>query len=132
MAAMYAVYHGPAGLKRIALKVHGFTQVLKEAVEKLGFKAINSEFFDTLTFDVSKAVQNSSIVHAAASSAAINLRRIDDKHVGVTLDEGVSSDDLTALINIFASAAASSPVSLSKFVPVNDISPCIYKIPLGN
>nr|AAZ14908.1 glycine dehydrogenase [Coprinellus disseminatus] len=113
MATMYAVYHGPEGLKRISNKVHGFTQVFKSSVESLGFKAINTTFFDTLTLDVTGAVANSWAVHASANAAAINLRRIDDKHVGVTFDESVTPAELVDLINVFATAANKSPFALS-------------------
>ncbi|KAF8899007.1 glycine cleavage system P-protein-domain-containing protein [Infundibulicybe gibba] len=112
MAAMYAVYHGPAGLKRIATKVHGFTQVFKASVEALGYRSKNTYFFDTVTLDVSIA-GGASVVHAATSEAGINLRRVDDKHVGVTFDESVCPNDLVALINVFSSLVSASPVSLS-------------------
>jgi glycine dehydrogenase len=117
MAAMYAVYHGSAGLRRIADKVHGFTQVLKSSVESFGYKATNKEFFDTLTLGVTAVTMNADTLHAASIAAGINLRPVDDKHVGVTLDESVSPDDLVALINVFASAASASPIRLSSLNP---------------
>ncbi|KAH8110663.1 glycine dehydrogenase [Phellopilus nigrolimitatus] len=92
MAAMYAVYHGPDGLARIANRVHGFTRVLAEQVEKLGLRVANDAFFDTLTIDVS-----------AVSGA----------HVGITLDESLSSTDLVALINVFARSVSASPFTVS-------------------
>ena len=110
---MYAVYHGSAGLRRIADKVHGFTQVLRSSVEAFGYKATNKVFFDTLTLDVTSVKGSADAVHAASVAAAINLRPVDDKHVGVTLDESVSPDDLVALINVFASVASASPIHLS-------------------
>ncbi|KAF7347687.1 Glycine cleavage system P protein [Mycena venus] len=113
MAAMYAVYHGPAGLKQIADKVHAFTQVLLKSVEVFGYKATNDSFFDTLTLDVTSAAGSSDAVHEASTAVGINLRRIDEKHVGVTLDESVTPNDLVALINVFAFAASKVPVSLS-------------------
>lgn len=112
MAAMYAVYHGADGLQRIATKVHKFTQVLKNTVEAMGYKAINDTFFDTVTFDVS-AVGTADTVHATAIAAGINLRRVDEKHVGVSLDESVSPNDLVVLLNAFASAASAQPVTLA-------------------
>ncbi|TCD62412.1 glycine decarboxylase subunit P, partial [Steccherinum ochraceum] len=62
MAAMYAVYHGPTGLKRIATKVHLLTNTLKTSVEQLGFKITNPEFFDTLTIDVTGAVADAGVL----------------------------------------------------------------------
>jgi len=108
---MYAVYHGSDGLKRIATKVHKFTQVFKSAVEDMGYKSINDSFFDTLTLDVS-SVGSAKAIHAQAAASAINLRQIDDKHVGVTFDESISPNDLVKLLNVFASAASFKPLSL--------------------
>ena len=110
MAAMYAIYHGPTGLKRIANKVHLLTNTLKSAVEKHGYKIVNPDFFDTLTINVTGAVRNADAVHKAATAASVNLRPIDDKHVGVTLDESVGPKDLLRLINVFGVAAGASPL----------------------
>lgn len=115
MAAMYAVYHGPTGLKNIALKVHGFTQVLKTSVEKLGYKVTNGPtFFDTLTIQASSSpAKSAAALHEASLAAGLNLRKVDDDHVGVTLDESVKPQELVALINVFASTAGASPVDLN-------------------
>lgn len=116
MAAMYAVYHGSTGVKAIAYKVHSLTSVLKSSVESMGYTVTNTNgtFFDTLTLDVSGAVQGGAEkVHQASLAQGINLRKIDEKHVGVTLDESVSATDLVDLINVFAAASSSSPTTLS-------------------
>ncbi|KIP02082.1 hypothetical protein PHLGIDRAFT_79656 [Phlebiopsis gigantea 11061_1 CR5-6] len=118
MAAMYAVYHGPAGLKRIAQKVHALTQVLKALVEQSGYTVTNADFFDTLTIDVSGPAKGAAAVHAAALAAGINLRRIDDKRVGVTLDESVGIEEVLKLANVFASAASAPPLSPLHLPPV--------------
>lgn len=112
MAAMYAVYHGADGLQRIATKVHKFTQVLQTAVESMGYKTVNKNFFDTLTLDVS-AIGTAEFVHDTAIAAGINLRRIDEQHVGVTLDESVSPDDFLDLLNVFSTAASAKPLALT-------------------
>ncbi|KAL6310174.1 glycine cleavage system P-protein-domain-containing protein [Sparassis latifolia] len=118
MAAMYAVYHGPTGLQRIASKVHALTQVLKSSVEAYGYKAINTDFFDTLTFDVSGAAKDADAVHSAALASSINFRKVDDKLVGVTLDESVRPEDIVDITNVFAAAASAKPISLSVIAPV--------------
>ncbi|KAL1708787.1 glycine cleavage system P-protein-domain-containing protein [Schizophyllum commune] len=105
MAAMYAVYHGPDGLKRIANKVHGFAQVFRSAVESYGYTCVNDSFFDTVTIKVDKAGD----LLARAEEAGINLRPVDATHVGVTFDETVSPEDLVKLLNLFAP----TPVQLS-------------------
>ncbi|KAI9460530.1 glycine dehydrogenase [Lactarius psammicola] len=78
MAAMYAVYHGPEGLRRISNKVH-------EIVERFGYRAIHQHFFDTLMLDVTGAVPSAQSLHSAATKAGINLRIVDDKHVGAPM-----------------------------------------------
>ena len=127
MAAMYAVYHGPDGLKRIAQKVHALTQVLKALVEQSGYTIINADFFDTLTIDVSGPTKDAEAVHAAALAAGINLRRIDDAHVGVTLDESVGIDEVLKLANVFASAARAPPLSPLHLPPVASAVPAALR-----
>lgn len=124
MAAMYAVYHGPKGLQRIATKVHGLTQLLKSTVEGYGFKVTNGSFFDTLTLDVTGAVQSAEQVHAAATKAGVNLRRIDDKHLGVTLDESVGPIDFLRIANVFAASVGSPTVTLGS-LSTSDLVPAI-------
>ena len=113
MAAMYAVYHGADGLKRIASRVHGFTHVLKQQIESFGFSVKNETFFDTLTVNVSIVEGGAAAVHSVARDFLINLREVDEKHVGVTLDESLSADDLIQLINVFAHSISLPSVSLS-------------------
>ena len=110
---MYAVYHGPAGIRRIADKVHGYAQTFKTNVASFGYLVETASFFDTVTLDVSSVVENADVLHVAARKAGINLRPIDDRRVGVTLDESISSTDLVLLINVFATAGSTSPISLS-------------------
>ncbi|KAJ8330202.1 glycine decarboxylase subunit P [Batrachochytrium dendrobatidis] len=102
MAAMYAVYHGPKGIKEIAQRVHNLTAVLAKAVTSFGHKITNDTYFDTLT--IATAAPASELV-AAALEKGINLRLIDSSHVAVTLDETVTKADLTDLIQVFASGS---------------------------
>ncbi|KAG5647779.1 hypothetical protein DXG03_008502 [Asterophora parasitica] len=113
MAAMYAVYHGAAGIRRIATKVHGYAQAFKSAVESLGYRVENASFFDTVTVDTSSLSVGADAVHAAAVAANINLRRINDKLVGVTFDESIGPNDLVSLINVFAQAGSASKLSFN-------------------
>ncbi|KAF9015634.1 glycine cleavage system P-protein-domain-containing protein [Cyathus striatus] len=114
MAAMYAVYHGPKGLLQIADKVHKFAQVFKSSVEAMGYQPENAAFFDTITINVSHIAGNADALHEKARAEHINLREVDGVHVGVTFDESVTPDDLVALINVFASAANASSVTLAE------------------
>ena len=80
-------------------------------MEKSGYRVVNSGFFDTLTIDVTKVAGSAEAVHQAAVAAGVNLRRIDDDLVGVTLDESVSLDEVLKLANIFATAATAPAIS---------------------
>ena len=116
MAAMYAVYHGPQGLQRIADKVHGFTQVFVNTIADYGFKFTNDSFFDTVTIDVTPVLTNAEDLHMRAREANINLRSIDSEHVGVTFDESITPQDLVSLINVFASGASANSISLADLI----------------
>ena len=98
MASMYAVYHGPDGLRRIAQRVQRFTAILAAGVQQLGLSLANSTYFDTLTINVSDA----GAVHAAATAAGINLRQISKTQVGVSLDETVVREDIVSLLTVLA------------------------------
>ncbi|MGZ9044918.1 MAG: aminomethyl-transferring glycine dehydrogenase, partial [Telluria sp.] len=98
MASMYAVYHGPKGLERIARRVHRFTGILATQLGQLGYTLANSSWFDTLTIKTDRADQ----LHATASAKGVNLRRIDASHVGVSLDETTTREDIALLWSIFA------------------------------
>jgi len=99
MASMYAVYHGPQGLKRIAQRVHRLTATLAAGLQTLGFTRTNATFFDTLTFETGF---NTEAIHAAATARGINLRHAGATRIGVSLDETATRDDVVALWEIFS------------------------------
>ncbi|MBZ4192514.1 aminomethyl-transferring glycine dehydrogenase [Niabella beijingensis] len=107
MAAMYAVYHGPEGLRKIAERVAIFTQIVGEAIEARGFRLISDRYFDTIVVKVN----NSTPILEKAERQRINLRQIDHQHIGISLDETVIIEDLYDLINCFEDDAA--PVSFT-------------------
>ena len=100
MAGMYAVYHGPNGLKSIANKVHSLAVTLEDALERLGFYQTNTAFFDTI---VVKA--NAIKVKELAEKQEINFYYIDDDTVSISLNETTSLADVNDIINIFAEVA---------------------------
>ncbi|MGN6508549.1 MAG: aminomethyl-transferring glycine dehydrogenase, partial [Chitinophaga sp.] len=97
MAAMYAVYHGPQGLKNIALKTALLTGVLSAKLKAAGVKVANGSQFDTLTIDVADAAA----LHAKANAAGINFRNISNSSLGISLDETTQTDDVNAILGIF-------------------------------
>ena len=102
IASMYAVYHGPAGLKQIAQRTHRLTGTLAAGLKHMGVAIANNSFFDTLTVNVADAAA----VHAAAQAAGYNLRQISATQVGVSLDETAARADVEALWNILGQGKA--------------------------
>src|SRR5437867_6579504 len=102
MASMYAVYHGPAGLMKIAQHIHRFTALLAEGLRRLGYSTGPEHFFDMLRVEVPRRGLDE--ITEAARSHKINLRVFDENTVGVALDETASAQDLTDLFRIFAGA----------------------------
>ncbi|MBN8739525.1 MAG: glycine dehydrogenase (aminomethyl-transferring) [Lysobacterales bacterium 69-70] len=96
MASMYAVYHGPEGLTRIATRVHRCSALLAAALRKAGF-TVGPDFFDTLHV----VGVDAAAIHAKAEAARINLRRIGADSLGISLDETVTREDLVALAALF-------------------------------
>ncbi len=103
MASMYAVYHGPQGLKTIAEDIHGKTVALVEALAKLGYRIANDVYFDTLYIELPEGVTKTRIEERALAKE-INLRYYNTNHVGLSLDETISRMDLGDLHEIFAGA----------------------------
>jgi glycine dehydrogenase len=102
MAAMYAVYHGPAGLKRIASRVHDLARALDVALRGAGYRQHNDAFFDTLHVSVpSDAVDR---IRAAAEDAGYNFRYASDGTIGIALDETATVEDVKRVAEIFAAA----------------------------
>ncbi|NYT66627.1 aminomethyl-transferring glycine dehydrogenase [Alcaligenaceae bacterium] len=101
MAGMFAVWHGPKGLRRIAERVAYLTAYLQRSLDGLGLKIANDTYFDTLLIDSGSQTQ---AVVDAALAASINLRKVNDTQVAVSLDETVTVEDVHALLQVFASA----------------------------
>jgi glycine dehydrogenase len=108
MASMYAVYHGPEGLKHIALTTHGRTSSLKAALTAGGIEIEAGAYFDTLVAKVPAAAKS---ILAAAAAAEINLRFIDEDHLGISLDETTEHDDVVAICRAFGVAVEPEPVT---------------------
>ncbi len=99
MAAFYAVYHGPDGLKTIAGRVHRLTAILAEGLRRLGHPIDSPHFFDTLTIDTGTATE---AIRARARDAGINLRRTENRRIGLSLDETTDRADIETLWRVFS------------------------------
>jgi len=105
IAGLYAVYHGPRGLTRIARRVHAFAGLLTTELAKLGFRQLNEHYFDTPRFDVPGGAQAVGQIVKAALAARINLAYRADNTISVALDETVDERDIQALAEAFAAGA---------------------------
>ncbi len=100
MAGMYAVYHGPEGLKKIALRIHGLAKSLDTNLKALGLKQVNAHYFDTLKIEVA----DKKAIEAEAIKNEVNFRYFNDNHIGISIDETTSAEDVAQIISIFAAA----------------------------
>jgi glycine dehydrogenase len=97
MSAFYAMWHGPSGLREIALRIHRQTRSLTKALETSGYPVLTREYFDTFVVQVSDA----NVIHGKAHAARLNLRVISATEVGITLDETTNARTLQLLAQIF-------------------------------
>ena len=113
MASMFALWHGPRGVVAIATRVNQATSLLRQALVSLGFNVANDTYFDTLLLET--GAQTNKIL-AAARQAQINLRHVSATQISVSLDETVTSDDLTQLVALFASVGGKPAPALATSV----------------
>ena len=99
IASMYAVYHGPRGLRSIAERVHMFASKLAKGLQQLGFEIAHEDFFDTLHVDLGDKSADTILSRAAA--AGMNLRKLSNSTIGISLDETTSETDIELLMSIF-------------------------------
>ncbi|MVW77994.1 aminomethyl-transferring glycine dehydrogenase [Bordetella sp. 02P26C-1] len=109
MAGLYAVWHGPEGIRRIANRVQRYTAILRHSLTQMGIKVVNDTFFDTLLLETGPATP---ALVTAAECAHINLRRVDGARLAISLDETVTAADLQALVNVFAAGLETDEVAL--------------------
>jgi len=97
---MYGVYHGPSGLKDIALRIHLMTKVLEHELIEMGYSQHNDNYFDTLLLTVS----TQSDIRSHAEESHINFRYIGENQIGISIDETTQIEDLQLILLIFAEA----------------------------
>lgn len=101
IASFYAVYHGPAGLKRIAQRVHRLTCILAAGLERHGITRVNRHFFDTLTLEVGGS---QTAIIESAKALQINLRILGRGQLGLSLDETCDETTVARLLDVFLGA----------------------------
>ncbi len=103
MAGMYAVYHGPKGLRQIARHINILAGVLSQEVQKYGYKQLNDTFFDTVAIELPEGV-SAETIRKAALRHEMNLRYISENRIGISVDETTTLSDINTLVGIFAVA----------------------------
>ncbi len=104
MAGMYAAYHGPAGIRKIARHINILTGVLSKEVQKYGYKQLNEFFFDTVQIEL-PAHADMQVIRSLALGNEMNFRYIDEKSIGISIDETTRLDDINTILSILARAA---------------------------
>lgn len=113
MAAMYAVFHGPDGLRTIAKRIHGLAQSLSNAFHSMGIQQLNEHYFDTLCV---AGISHASL-QSVAESHQVNFRYFGDDKVGISIDETTSVADIELLVKIFAAATGKSAAAIQPTSP---------------
>jgi glycine dehydrogenase len=116
MASMYAIYHGPEGLKKIAQRIHALTCLLAAGLEKLGYKTGSNNFFDTITVDLGE--NSATDVVKIAEAHWMNFRVIDDHTLGISLDETTDENDVAEILRVFNGDEALN-FSINEIAPKN-------------
>jgi glycine dehydrogenase len=131
MAAMYAVYHGPAGLKAIASRVHAFARILEQGLEAMGLRQVNDLYFDTLRIDTAAVPGcTAGAVRERALAAGLNFRYVGETAIGIALDETCEASDLGNIMAVFASAVGVSPPNAEAIAVVEHLAGDEYPAPL--
>ncbi|MCX7961408.1 MAG: aminomethyl-transferring glycine dehydrogenase [Burkholderiales bacterium] len=107
IAAMYAVWHGPQGLERIARRTHRMAALAAQGLARLGFAVSPAAFFDTIVAETGAATE---AIHAAAIAYGMNFRRLEGGRIGLSFDETTTREDVARLLSVFARGAGRPPV----------------------
>ena len=116
MAGMYAVYHGPTGLKHIAERVHSLTCTLRAGLEEFGYTTGTSPCFDTLSVTIPAEATEELL--ASARAREINFRTIDSTHIGISLDETTTLVDVEEILQIFGAQTRLENIPASE-IPID-------------
>ena len=110
IAAMYAVFHGPKGLRAIGGRIHQLTQTLESALTAVGYRQSNRAYFDTLRIEGAGTDK----VRASAEAARLNFRYFTDGAIGISLDEATSIEDVLEIVKVFAGVRGSAAPAVAR------------------
>lgn len=112
LAGMYAVYHGPEGVKRIATRIHALASAFAQAIKQAGMSIVHEQFFDTVLINTEGQTEQ---IYQNALNIGYNLRKVDDNHIAIAFNETSDAADFGVLTQLFTGVAAqlSDDISLS-------------------
>jgi glycine dehydrogenase len=112
LAGMYAVYHGPEGVKRIATRIHALASAFAQAIKQAGMSIVHEQFFDTVLVNTQGQTEQ---IYQNALNIGYNLRKVDDSHIAIAFNETSDAADFGVLTQLFTGVAAqlSDDISLS-------------------
>jgi glycine dehydrogenase len=113
MAGFYGVYHGPEGIRDIAERIHVIAVFLSEAITKLGYAQLNTNFFDTIRIALPRHVKREDIEWLSLD-LEMNFRYFDNNEVGISIDETTNIDDINWIVEVFAKAANKPVVTIQE------------------
>jgi glycine dehydrogenase len=116
IASMYACYHGPVGLRNIASRIHSLTATAAAGLAERGFERSNVRFFDTLTIKTGDQTQ---AIYTRAQNEKINLRKVDDAHIGFSVDEKTTKADIELLWTLFSANSSGAYASVADTVNID-------------
>ena len=116
MASMYAVYHGQEGIKAIAQGVHNATDTIVGALKSVGINVKTKLYFDTIVVEC-----DATKINALAEAKEINFRKIDEKHIGISIDQTVEQEDLQDILSIFGISLVAEPLE-SKVIKSSNLN----------
>jgi len=117
MAGMFAVYHGPEGIKNISARVHKFTRLFDLILSKLGYNQLNKNYFDTLKIEITDSDLYAKIKNTSTEKE-MNLRYIDNKTIGISLNETTDLENLVDLTYLFAIAKGKT-ISVTEIISLS-------------
>lgn len=122
MAGMYAVYHGPEGLRYIANKVHSTAVALTDALEKLGLYQINTSYFDTITVKT-----DANALRPIAERHAVNFLYVDEGAVSIAVNEATSLKDLNQIVSVFSEALGKDAATIESLPKASAIADSVQR-----
>ena len=126
MAGFYAVYHGAEGIRRIAGQIHNIASLLTEEIEKLGYKQLNKNYFDTIRFSMAKHA-SVELIEKYSLELEMNFRYFENGDVGISIDETTNLEDVNWIVEVFARAACSEVPTILDIDEVCTIDEGLFK-----